>query len=675
MAIGLVRAQELKGAILAAQCAKDLEGVRRLFECARDELVWSPALSDRIGDLRQIISSVPPSTFPEDEYMEDLAAEINQKFEEDLWVTPENMIERWYTEPPLPSVETVHLTFRDATADHKAFGALEIWADEEVESIIDGAVLDTLLRFRIRANKKYRHPYRPSLDFDILLPKAEGAESELINIDNLDEYLVQTILARLGDTKVIKYVRNDDQNGEAQFYVENTDPWARTLPDWLSPAPPTWCRYTPPVSYTRAASRTAADGIQYKEVPLLYFGGTGRDILPSITMPPLVVSHVYLPVQHREGDYCHALGDEVDHVVSADRLVPPLTDAQARSLLGRAIQFSTAPLPEPRDDNRPQKKRKKTRPLYTTLQTVVVWGYDPATSLLSCTSPFGLRNTDFVLDLRVADREVIAADKQEDPYGVTRKFAHWLGVVSSPQDRKLREERAMGTAAISVQAQDENPEEVADIPEENDGTLIPIEGLVMRLNIDDTTRIFEVLVKDRMLLGDATLATVHGGLDFDVTVDGLKPGIWHSLVDDDGEVELLWARPGHVDYEDPEPLEDDQMSTPFSMEDDSRWAELGVYGVDSGISGAIMQSVFVEDGVLTSDEGGTRDVMDVLTKQAFEELGSEFIAVPGGIVWSGQDGTYVVRGHKDDDGLLVAITIRVEEGRVPPLNLRMPKNL
>lgn len=589
---------------------------------------------------------------------------MHAKLEAQKHVTPENVAERWWTEPELvgSQPEAVTLLFRDATANYEAFGEQEIWADEAVEASADEPVLNALLRFRVRTNRKYRHPFRPTLNFDVVLPGAGEAAPERVNINDCDALLLKDVLSRLGaePSPVVRYVRNDRRNMEADMFTINSVPsWKRELPGWFPPAPASWLTPAPPRSFADPSVVTENGTIVYKQAPLLHYPGNGRNILPGMAVPPAVATHLYVPVHAWGETTTYAMLGPEDCVLLADRLVLPLTDEQARSVLGRTIQFSTAPLP---DDSRadggpPAKRRKKQaggRRTGLPLQTTAAWGYDPAARVLHCTHPAGWAGTELLLDVGEPGWHCEYGASRRDAFAVNKHHAYWLGVVSSPEDRRL--------AAVGAALQGPG-EGGASREQEGEVKKVNIDALAASLNVSEATRVFEVLDDDEMLLGDVQLA--KGDLDFECVIEGLKPGVWRSAVsvaDDDRftEVRLLWTMPGRVDYGAPAALASDTIGGESGEGGDGAglWEKIGSYSIDSGSTGAIMRSVLDGD-VLTDDDIDVESALEMLMDLALDgNVGGGCPAVPGGVVFMGDDGDYAVLGRKDGQGSIVAVAIR-----------------
>ncbi|KAI0916653.1 hypothetical protein AcV5_003081 [Taiwanofungus camphoratus] len=703
MTIGLAKAHELHDAIVAAKSEKNVEEVMRLLQCVRDEVEWSWALSKRV-DLLSVITSTMV-TFPNNSSLRDLVQVIHTKFNEDLMLSPEEVEERWWTESAPPTSERTVLVFQDVTAKHKLFGAEDVWQLEEIDVGLDELFIDAFVRFGVRANKKHRHPFLPALNLDVVLPK-EGApaDPELINIHDTDAYSVRSVLARIGTStgqpNVIQYVRNDDNNLEVvnTFTIYSIAPWDRVLPAWFPPVPSTWLSPVAPPSYehpTLPTDPTATAGstpTTYKKVPLLHYPGNGRNILPTTTVPPLVASHIFIPVRTWSSNNMTfaAHNSEADHVLSSDKLALPLSEAQARTLLGRVIQYSLEPLPEPEPETSgpAKKKARKTKPQSSALGLMklitAAWGYDPATQWLYCTDPMGRPLSDLVIDVS-APRAQIRNPRyaSADPFTVDLRCAYWIGVVSTADDRRIREEEARG-----VVFEKNGPEQTV----ENSGdSKVPLEGdvgaghsrdheanadgeltgdgdgdsymkrlnkILANLNASNAYRIFEVATpNDALLVGDALLS--KSDLDFDVVLTGLKPGIWRSVVrvvDDRRDINLLWVQAGHVDY-------DNLVSVPTDDsgdedEDEDAWEPVGSFSVDSGTSAAIMRSA-LESDVLVSGDMDSESALEVLIDKVLMDGEGEngVLAVPGGVISAVDDGGYEVVGRRDVDGGLIAVRV------------------
>ncbi|KAI0933720.1 hypothetical protein AcV5_005795 [Taiwanofungus camphoratus] len=692
MTAGLARAQVLHDAILAAKDEKNLEEVMRLLKCARDEVVWSWALYKRVDLLTVILSTI--ATFPGRMSLSNLVHDIRAKFDSDWKLTREKLEQRWWTERPPPTSDTVLLAFKDATAKYKSFGEEDDWGIEEVEVGRDEPFIDAFVRFVVRANKKHRHPFLPAVNLDVVLPKVNvPGQNEQTNIYDTDAFSVRSVIARTGAPTVqsytVQYIRNDDNNLEIRSTctIYSVGPWERIPPAWFPPAPPTWIAPIPPVSYERAslpADRTSRPGptpTVYKKVPLLNYSGNGRDILPSITTPPLVASHIYVPVHTWSyTPTTYAVNDsKVDYVLPSDKLVPPLSEPQVRALLGRVIQYSPDPLREPEQEASGQAKKAKKVKSRSSVQGLTrfitaAWGYDPATQWLYCMDPRGILLQNFVLDLS-APQEHIRNPKHDsgDPFATDLRCACWVGVTSIAEDRRMREEEERKAASKTAEDTTQEFDKIGSPPQNDDeeandkddkGTvdgdkvkadieedaITRINRISTKLNESRARRVFEVIAPtDALLLGDVQLS--KRDCDFDVVLTGLKPGIWHSVVhatENCRDIELFWTQAGHVDYNNLVNVPfDDRRNEDWNAYEDT-WEPVGSFSVDSGVSGAIMRST-LESEILVNDDMDSESALETFMDKILldGEGENDMLAVPGGVVFAGDDGGYQVAARKD----------------------------
>ncbi|KAF9021093.1 hypothetical protein BDZ89DRAFT_251145 [Hymenopellis radicata] len=211
---------------------------------------------------------------------------------------------------------------------------------------------------------------------------------------------------------------------------------------WLTPSIPPAYRHLDALKADSTSFRSylkeplhSASFRSYLKVPLLNFAGTGKEILPSMKTPPLVVSDVYLPVTFSPygPPYLSNFDIDFDHVRPQDKLVPPLTTEQVLPLLGRVIEFSIAPL-DPASKGTSKEARKKRRKLYKDLGIddrlhnfiAIPWGWDPSTACLYCLHI----SVDTVLILDISKPRSFAPSRVP-----MVNVCQWLGVASLPEDQ------------------------------------------------------------------------------------------------------------------------------------------------------------------------------------------------------------------------------------------------
>lgn len=152
---------------------------------------------------------------------------------------------------------------------------------------------------------------------------------------------------------------------------------------------------------------------------------------------------------------------------------------------------------------------------------------------------------------------------------------------------------------------------------------------------------------DVLLVGDVQLS--KDGLDFELEVTSLKPGKWHVSEVSDTEVLLAWADPMLTESQ------SDNDNTVLAHE----WELLGSFSIDGGVAGAFLASVFDNGGALYGDGADVDSValLDTLLDHVLE-ADQRVFAVPGGTIFSVDDGGYLVEGQRDGEGQLVAVKVR-----------------
>ncbi|VDC05349.1 unnamed protein product [Peniophora sp. CBMAI 1063] len=538
---------------------------------------------------------------------------------------------QWWSYPPVTAAdnEIIELSFVDAT------GNSERWEMELVPCSLSEPFTHAAQRFRVAANKRYRHPFLPSRHFDLLLESDQRSD--------FDSLSSRTIADVLGDTREVRYVRND--NGQAQREEQEKSPsklfppWERAhlLPSWCE-TPDLWFEPTPPPGF----SASKAQGKQYyAKIPTLHI--PFACIRSAAFQPQHVARSLYLPVQDNPitGQTSAFLFDrEKDLVPFANRIpTSTITVEAARSLLGRFVQSSTEPL---RDDAPPTaKKQKKTMGNKYQAQTVAIaWGLtvdqDGKPDWLHCATLRGNWQFDVVLDL---------TGRLNRPFGypgVKHANCAWLGAVVLDADRRALEENER------AEQKERPPQDADQFSEWSQKT----RRWIRNLNAENADKLIEVGQNGTFLAGDIELAKGDSD-EFELTISGAKPGTWRMLVSEPLLAQLAWVRDGTVDYD---ALLQEHGETPRPVNVNDSLEELGTFTVDSGHASLFSQSAFDS---LTS--GNDREAkIETLIDAAMDGRGDE-VYVPGGLVVNGDDGTYVLEGTRDDGGQIVFIKLRPSE--------------
>jgi hypothetical protein len=295
-----------------------------------------------------------------------------------------------------------------------------------VEASLDEPFCDAFLRFRVDGNKKHRHPFLPTLNFDAVLPQ------RLLNIRSGEPINVRSVVDQVG--LVVPYIRNDEDSLEARGDTPHKRqyPWERTLPKWFPALPPThWIEPARPPSYNLPHEKILPPfpdppGLYFK-VPLLHFAGNGRNTLPNVSGPPIIVSHIYIPASKLS---VHAtmpktLSEDSNVVLPNDVLIPPVSTAQVMTFLGRMIRYCRHPLASTVGKKR---KRQKADPY----EYAAAWGWNPDTLELHCFEYSTYAS--FILDLSQTGT-ITAFHSDPDPFSLPKKVCQWLGVVNTQEDQ------------------------------------------------------------------------------------------------------------------------------------------------------------------------------------------------------------------------------------------------
>ncbi|KAL7278818.1 hypothetical protein ACG7TL_007835 [Trametes sanguinea] len=544
------------------------------------------------------------------------------------------------------------------TADHKTWTVSEVWPPEIVEGSTLEAFERVAQRFRVRANQKHRHPYLPSLHFDAVL------KSGRVPFSNLSERSVADILSDLEEERVVPFVRNDEDNHDvhSRSPARYFDLWERTLPEWCR-TPDHWVEPSPPPGFIDDSNSPRSLREQYYvKVPTLHFAGKGRHIIPAAKKPDIISRSLFIPVQNFSVDKVSFYPLERDHdlVPHSAHLIPgKITLEAARALLGRVVQSSTEPRPDP-DAARGAKRRKINK--YASQVLGYAWGLeteDGRPAWLHCVHYASRGGNEYVLDLSGLKRTY--ADWRS-PVDIRTQPCAWVGAAVLPADRKSSK-AASGSGAGQVGA-----ERSAEVPTKGgvmsyDAWCARTEKWIRALNKKRNIPLVEVGPDGTFVGGD--LGTSKGEADqFEAEISGAKPGIWQmSLertphedtgdgeeVDEDSKtIRFVWTAQGTLDY-DALPRRASVRALPTDL--DAQWEVVGSFSVDSGM--ICLFSKYALDAILAT--GTDREAM----LEAFiDDDEGRKIFVPGGIVVSGNDGGYDIKGRRDADGSIVELKLRL----------------
>lgn len=152
------------------------------------------------------------------------------------------------------------------------------------------------------------------------------------------------------------------------------------------------------------------------------------------------------------------------------------------------------------------------------------------------------------------------------------------------------------------------------------------------------------------MFGDVQLS--KEGLDFELTVNAPKPGCWR--ISEESETEIMLALTDLFAH-------GRQAGEAARQADEPEWEELGSFSIDSGVAGVFLASAFETGGTLYQDgaDGESATILESLMDYSLEHGGDQrVLVVPGGMIFSADDGGYTVKGRRNEDGELVAIRIQ-----------------
>ncbi|RDX41755.1 hypothetical protein OH76DRAFT_1489257 [Lentinus brumalis] len=525
----------------------------------------------------------------------------------------------WHTEPvPENTGRRISLEFCDLTAQHKTWRVEEVWAPETVECASFEAFARAAQRFRVQADRKYRHPFVPSTGFDALL------KSGRTSFDSLASRFIADIVADLSDVGVVPYIRNDEANQGQESPWKEFPAWERTLPAWCS-TPNHWIEPIPPPGFADSQGPHPLREQYYKKVPTLFIPGNGRCIVSCAKKPDVISRALFIPVHEIRypGTVKAILNQEADLVPYGAHFVPgKVTLDAAQALLGRVIQSSTEPRSDP--DEFPAGKRRKVNKSVQTEQ-------------------YG---------------------DSRDPLAVLAVPCAWVGAAVLPADVKALEIAAgMISEGMNASVGKPEAEDRLSSSDWSDKTM----ACIRKLNADGFDPVVEVGPDGMFVGGD--LGTSKGDDDeFEAEITGAQPGVWSMSVEPaEGEeadedrlmhldpllIRFVWASDGSVDY--------DALPRPGSIQAQSSgdphatWEVVGSFSVDSGT--VCLFSKYALDNLLST---GKEDDREAMLEAFFDDGGEGNVFVPSGVVTaSSSDGGFEVEGRRDEDGQIVELRLRV----------------
>ncbi|KAI9060898.1 hypothetical protein FKP32DRAFT_1678642 [Trametes sanguinea] len=657
---------ELANELIDAATAGDLENLRRVLLRIQHEISWTREIveSEHGQALKNVIHrGLNAPQYADNQELrgirnEILAARAVQLKDEDIRQTEALW---WHVEPPPQGVEPIPLIFRDVTAEYKKWH-VDVWPPETVGAAPSEVFRCVAQRFRVQANRKHRHPFWPSLHFDAVLTSGR------VSFDALGLREVAEVLRELAEACVVSYVRNDEDNlseitrSPARYF----NLWDRTLPGWCV-TPDHWLEPIPPPGYAVQDSLPGPLPQLYKKVPTLHLPGSGRHIIPSAKVPQLIPRSLYIPVRNRANTAFPfaALEQEADLVPRGAHLIPGhISLDDARALLGRVVQSSMEPLPDP---DIPRAQRPKINK-FAAQRLGFAWGLETAEdgspSWLHCVQYNSDGWGEYVLDLTGQKREY----QEYSPISVKTIRCAWVGAVLLAVDHKaIKMARASDEAgAASAERALAREDEVANEALVFDEWYEHTRKCIKALNRKKTAPVVEVGPDGAFVGGD--LETAKGEADeFDVHIVGAKPGVWLVSIntariphddDHDGHVcdneerqiiRFVWARDGTVNYAS---LPRRSAIRPPAPDPDTEWEVLEKFSVDSGCI-CIFSKHALDALLSTGPEASKQAMLEALIDDDGETKGF----VPGGVIVSGDDGVFEVEGRRDASGRIVELRV------------------
>ncbi|KAI1795675.1 hypothetical protein LXA43DRAFT_1178679 [Ganoderma leucocontextum] len=665
-------ANELNG---AAKDRKSTEEIIRVLQRIKGDVVWTAALSRTDGGkaLKQAIGTC--STSPECNGDDDLKYLVSAVLDAmHVQVREDDIREveaRWWGTAPLPEdAERITLEFRDVTPDYKSYTVKEVWPPETVECALSEHFENAAQRFRVQANKKHRHPFWPSRHFDAIVG------TERASMDTLAKGTVGDIVRDLSEERIVPYVRNDEDNHSECLMSPSRhfQLWDVKLPEWCV-MPGHWVEPTPPRGFIEHPDTSPALKEQfYKKVPTLHMSGRGCHIVPSAKKPEIIARSVYIPVERRTltSTYPIHLAHDADLVPYGAELTPgKISLEEARALLGRVVQSSTEPRPDP-DAPPAGKRRKVTVNKFVARRLGIAWGLEVDESgqpaWLFCVIYGGDGLGEYVVSLTGDNREY----EERSPLAIRQTKCAWVGVVVLPADRN-----ASGTKERE-RASDEGTSSTSEVEMSFHDWYDRTERWICNLNKKTIAPIVQVGKQGMFVAGDLEQSKGEDD-EFEVEISGAKPGIWLMSInsvetDDRGDksehkamgsnvtknVRFLWKNDGPVidNKTVPDPTVDyDALpsSADFQTddgEDSLEWSILDTFSVDSGQ--VCLFSKHALDQLLVPGI----DHQAMLESLLDEDQGKK-VFVPAGVVVAGNDGWYAIEGSRDAEGRIIALRLRI----------------
>jgi hypothetical protein len=531
------------------------------------------------------------------------------------------------------------ICFKHATHILDSSNMVATWADVVVESHPETPLQRVFDRFISVANEKNRHPAVPYSGFRFAVADAAlNSHEPSRNVwETNSTHFAQGRVADLGldgATPVVYYLHANYQDNQP---ISLPDVHLRKLSEACRIPPNNWV--TP-----HAPSQEDGSADAWNEIPTLAFIGNGTDVWPYMSYPPVIAARVYtLPLSANAVLGLQVFEKPLQQHIATPRgcvlakLQPPLTEAQARALLGRTIQYEDPralnPLGMPGQPyvEPPKKKRRVVDGVdWTRVYTGVVWGFDPERMELKIFGGWKLGET--CRTLMVGEPQELVPTPWLFPEERVAFAPRWLGKVALP----VPEPPPSVPEPEQPPSQEHQPSRLAQIQQ-----LAPIQ--------------FEVGIG-----GDQTLLvgeiSVHGADALQITiVDNCKPGIWASgwKRSEENPAVLCWVhwiREGSIDLAQPVSAFANGRGPLPQLPRDLGWMAAGSVGVDGGSVAIMARGIARPESQVALTGEGAEDEDDFLRDLALIGWEDDLGHVPGGVsVITGGDGNFEVEMAHDGE--------------------------
>lgn len=301
--------------------------------------------------------------------------------------------------------------------------------DEPLQSLFE--------RFFACSNEMNRHPLFPSKNCTFTLKLKDRSVHMHVTCGQWAQGSLRTFVSAevmrpgrehgfdgRGLTLEVPYTRGPE------YDMSERSPQVLSLPAWKRILPPTivtpahWIEPCPPHHPTH-----------YSKMKSLCFVGSGSEFHPRIAYPPVIASHIWIPRKWeklglktwnlRTRTHCEKVAVEKRWVLDDDGRGWGLTEDEARSMVGRTVQYAEA---------RSEEKKERLRRMYhnsvqkkhesedmqddsspdSQVFVAYVWGFDPVRMILKAFENH--QSTDVCRTFRVGTKEQTDTDipRRED---------------------------------------------------------------------------------------------------------------------------------------------------------------------------------------------------------------------------------------------------------------------